>query len=105
MLLAALALQILEALRAQATSGFLRGEEASSLSWEFDGGMPGGDPQAPVVFAGWSCAFAEWRCCPADGLTRAFQVGADLVSQVPLLRWDVDEHYDPPTSTPKVESS
>ncbi|MCV7284143.1 type I polyketide synthase [Mycolicibacterium wolinskyi] len=56
-------------------------------------------PVTPIAVVGMACRLPGAIESPAE-LWDALLRGADLVTEVPLDRWDADEHYDPEPGVP-----
>lgn len=56
-------------------------------------------PVTPIAVVGMACRLPGNIESPAD-LWDALLRGADLVTEVPLERWDAEEHYDPEPGVP-----
>nr|WP_082981488.1 type I polyketide synthase [Mycolicibacterium mucogenicum] len=59
----------------------------------------GGSPTTPVAIIGMACRLPGGISSP-DELWEALLRGDDLVTKVPLERWDAEEYYDPEPGVP-----
>ena len=58
-----------------------------------------GAPAAPIAVIGTSCRLPGGIDSP-DALWEAVLQGADMITEIPADRWDVDEYFDPEPGVP-----